>query len=107
MVSPTEGEVMEINTEILNSPDALRNDPSGKGGLVAVHVPDEENTGRTLVPKGLVREWMREAVERLYSRQPALAGAVAADGGRPADDLLAALPDANWKATTAEFFLTA
>ena len=107
MVSPTEGEVMEINTEILNSPDALRNDPYGKGWLVAVHVPDEENTGRNLVPKGLVREWMREAVERLYSRQPALAGAVAADGGRPADDLLAALPDANWKATTAEFFLTA
>jgi len=71
-----------------------------------VHVPDEENTNRNLVPKGLVREWMRDAVTRLYSRQPALAGAVAADGGRPADDLLAALPDANWKATTSEFFLT-
>jgi len=72
-----------------------------------VHVPDEENTSRNLVPKGLVREWMRDAVTRLYSRQPALAGAVAADGGRPAEDLLAALPDANWKTTTSEFFLTA
>ena len=40
---------------------------------------------------------MREAVERLYARQPMLAGAVAADGGRPAEDLLAALPDADWK----------
>ncbi len=37
----------------------------------------------------------------------ALAGAVAADGGRPAEDLLAALPDANWKEVTGEFFLTA
>jgi hypothetical protein len=72
-----------------------------------VHVPDEESTARNLVPKSLVREWMREAAERLYSRQPALAGAVAADGGRPADDLLAALPDADWKQTTSEFFLTA
>jgi glycine cleavage system H protein len=106
MVSPTEGEVMEINAEVLDNPAALRHDPYGKGWLLAVHVPDEENTGRNLVPKGLVREWMREAVERLYSRQPALAGAVAADGGRPAEDLLAALPDAGWKNTTSEFFLT-
>jgi len=37
---------------------------------------------------------MRDAVERLYARQPALAARFAADGGRPADDLLAALPDA-------------
>jgi len=98
--------VMEINSEVINHPSTLRNDPYGKGWLVAVHVPDEENTGRNLVPKGLVREWMREAVERLYSRQPALAGAVAADGGRPAEDLLAGMPEANWTDVTAEFFLT-
>jgi glycine cleavage system H protein len=106
MVSPTEGEVMEVNNEVLNNPSTLREDPYGKGWLVSVHVPDEENTSRNLVPKGLVREWMSDAVERLYSRQPALAGTVAADGGRPAEDLLAALPDADWKQVTGEFFLT-
>ena len=107
MVSPTEGEVMAVNAEVLNNPAALRNDPYGKGWLVAIHVPDEENTTRNLIPKGLVHAWMREAVERLYSRQPALAGAVAADGGRPAEDLLAALPETDWTQVTAEFFLTA
>ena len=107
MVSPTEGEVMEVNSELLTNPSILRDDPYGKGWLVSVHVPDEENTGRNLVPKGLVREWMSDAVERLYARQPALAGAVAADGGRPAEDLLSALPDADWKQITGEFFLTA
>ena len=106
MVSPTEGEVMEINRELLENPSMLREDPYGKGWLVAVHVPDEENTTRNLIPKGLVGEWMREAAARLYARQPALAGAVAADGGRPAEDLLAGLPDANWAEVTAEFFLT-
>jgi glycine cleavage system H protein len=106
MVCPTEGEIMEINTEVLNNPALLRQDPYGKGWLVSVHVPDEENTSRNLIPKALIGEWMREAVERLYSRQPALAGAVAADGGRPAEDLLAALPDHDWKEVTAEFFLT-
>jgi hypothetical protein len=50
---------------------------------------------------------MREAVERLYAHQPALAGPVAADGGRPSGDLLANLPAKNWKEVTEEFFLTA
>jgi glycine cleavage system H protein len=107
MVSPTEGEVMAVNSDLLENPALLRQDPYGKGWLVSVHVPDEENTTRNLIPRMLVGEWMREAVERLYARQPALAGAVAADGGRPADDLMAALPGSNWKEVTGEFFLTA
>jgi len=107
MVSPTEGEVLEVNPEVLRNPAVLRHDPYGKGWLMTLHVPDEENTSRNLVPKGLVREWLRESVERLYSLQPALAGAVAADGGRPAEDLLAGLPDAGWKEITSGFFLTA
>jgi hypothetical protein len=70
-------------------------------------VPDEESTSRNLVPKSLIRDWMQESVERLYARQPRLAGAVAADGGRPAEDLLAGMPDVSWKEVTGEFFLTA
>jgi glycine cleavage system H protein len=106
MVSPTEGEVMEVNTEVLNNPAQLREDPYGKGWLIAVHVPDEENTTRNLIPKGLIREWMRDSVERLYGMQPELAGAVAADGGRPTGDLLAGCPETDWKAITGQFFLT-
>jgi len=107
MVSPTEGEILQVNAEVLNNPALLRQDPYGQGWLLSVHVPDEESTGRNMVPKGLIREWMRNAAERLYGLQPALAGAVAADGGRPADDVLAAIPNADWKQVTAEFFLTA
>lgn len=107
MVSPTEGEIVEVNSEVLENPDLLRKDPYGKGWLALIHVPDEESTARNLVPTELVRSWMREAVSRLYARQPQLAGAVAADGGLPAEDLLAGLEDANWKQVTSEFFLTA
>jgi len=107
MVSPTEGEVMAINPEVVNHPALLRGDPYGKGWLLTINVPDEESTARNLIPRGLVHEWMRSAVDRLYARQPMLAGAAAADGGRPADDLLAEVPGADWKHTTGEFFLTA
>lgn len=106
MVSPTEGEVMEVNAEVLSNPAQIREDPYGKGWLIAVHVPDEETTTRNLIPKGLVREWMRDSVERLYGMQPSLAGAVAADGGRPTTDLLAGCPETDWKAITSQFFLT-
>jgi hypothetical protein len=50
---------------------------------------------------------MKSSVEQLYGMQPSLAGAVAADGGRPAEDLLAGVPNTDWKAVTGEFFLTA
>jgi glycine cleavage system H protein len=106
MVSPTEGEVLAINSELQENPALLRRDPYGKGWLMTLSVPDEENTSRNLLPMILVRNWMFDAVERLYALQPALAGAVAADGGRPAEDLLAGIPDVSWKQITAEFLLT-
>jgi hypothetical protein len=54
MVSPTEGEVLVINCEVLNNPALLRHDPYGNGWLMTIDVPDEENTSRNLIPKGLV-----------------------------------------------------
>ncbi len=111
MVSPVEGEVVEVNREAAAHPELLRQDPYGQGWLALVHVPDEENTSRNMIPKGMVRSWMREAVGRLYARQPRLEGyalgAAEADGGVAAADLLAGLPDADWKQVTGEFFLTA
>jgi glycine cleavage system H protein len=107
MVSPIEGEIVEVNPDVLNDPSLLRKDPYGKGWLMTVFVPDEESTGRNLLPKSLVRGWMRQAVEKLYAMQPRMAGAVAADGGRPAEDLFAALPaGTSWNQVTREFFLT-
>ena len=107
MVSPTEGEVLEVNPDVTNNPALLREDPYGQGWLVTLNVPDEVSTSRNLVPKRLIGDWMRDAVDRLYARQPALAGAAAADGGRPADDIAASLPEVDWKKLTGEFFLTA
>jgi glycine cleavage system H protein len=106
MTSPIEGEVVEVNQELLRDPSLLNSDPYGKGWLMTVNVPDEESTWRNLLPTRLVKDWMRDSVARLYAEQPLLAGAVAADGGRPVDDLLEAIPTANWAKITAEFFLS-
>lgn len=106
MISPIEGEVVEVNQEVVNNPSLMNSDPYGKGWLFSVFAPDEESTMRNLLPKELVSSWIQDTVARLYARQPELAGAVMADGGRPADDLSAAFPDTAWKELTSEFFLT-
>jgi hypothetical protein len=74
---------------------------------MTVNVPDEESTTRNLIPRNLVRNWMRDSVERLYALQPQTAYATAADGGVPARDLLAAMPEVGWEKVTRDFFLTA
>lgn len=106
MVSPVEGEVLQVNEDVLKDPSLLSNDPYGKGWLMTVHVPDEENTTRNLLPARLVPLWMRNAAESLYAMQPQLAGLTAADGGRPSADLADALTDGEWEKLTREFFLT-
>ena len=106
MVSPVEGEVLEVNAEVAADPSLVRRDPFGKGWLFTVHVPDEESTWRNLVPVHLVKAWMKDAVERLLQLEPSLAGATAFDAGRPAEDLLAGLPGVSWTETAAKFFLT-
>lgn len=105
MVSPVEGEIVEVNSELLRDPSLLRKDPYGQGWLMTVHVPDEESVQRNFLPVHLVKSWMREAAERLFARQPQLAGLVMADGGRPIASLAAGLPGSSWKELTREFFL--
>jgi glycine cleavage system H protein len=104
LISPIEGEVVEVNPEVLSDPSLLRNDAYGKGWLVTLHVYDEVSPWRNLLPVNLITSWMKDAVARLYAKQPSLV-AVAADGGRPVDDLLSGLPGAEWHKITAEFFL--
>jgi glycine cleavage system H protein len=107
MVSPVEGEIVEVNDEVLKDPALLRKDPFGRGWLMAVHVPDEESVQRNFLPVHLVKDWIRESAERLFARQPQLAGPVMADGGRPIESMTAGLPAASWKELTKEFFLGA
>jgi glycine cleavage system H protein len=106
MVSPTEGEVIEVNPDVLADPSVVRQDPYGRGWLMRIHVPDEEATTRNLIPKSLVPGWMHDAAARLYALQPQMAGAVSAEGGRPVEDIAAALGEESWKRLTAQFFLT-
>lgn len=105
MVSPVEGEIVEVNPEVVKDPSLLRKDPFGQGWLMTVHVPDEESVQRNFLPVHLVKAWVRDCAGRLFAKQPQLAGPVMADGGRPVADFADGLPGTNWRELTEEFFI--
>jgi len=105
LLSPIEGKVVEVNPDVAKDPSLLRRDSYGKGWLMTLHVDDEISPWHNLLPVNLVKNWMKEAVSRLYAEQPSLVGWAAGDGKSPSEDLLAALPGAAWSKITAEFFL--
>lgn len=105
IVSPVEGEVVEVNARIAEDASLLRQDPYGEGWLMTVFAPDDESPSRNLLPTTLVANWMREAADRLFAMQPQLAGATAADGGEPVQEPALALDAKTWSAAGREFFL--
>ena len=105
MASPIEGMVTDINEAALKSPDLLLNDPYGEGWLVCVQAPDTKTNFKNLLSGSMARQWMEEAAARLRGRMPALAGAVAQDGGVAIRNLSEALSDQDWSELAREFFL--
>jgi len=105
LVSPIEGEVSNVNDAVLADNTLPGRDPYGDGWLLTVMAPDAKVSFRNLLNGTLARRWMEEAASRLRMRMPALAGAVAQDGGVVVDDVTAHLPDQAWSDLTREFFL--
>src|SRR5205807_2693096 len=106
MVSPIEGTITDVNDAVARNPELARKDPYGEGWLVTVQAPDSKLNFRNLLSGTLARLWTEDSALRLRSRMPALAGAVAQDGGVAVDDLTALMPNGDWAEVTKEFFLS-
>jgi glycine cleavage system H protein len=106
MVSPIEGTVTDVNDAAARNPELARKDPYGEGWLVTVQAPDAKINFRNLLGGTLARLWTESAALQLRNRMPALAGALAQDGGVAVDDLTAHMPDEDWATITKEFFLS-
>ena len=106
LVSPIEGEVTDVNDAVLKDASVLGSDPYGKGWFLTVTSPDAQTNFRNLLGNSLARQWMAETAARLRARMPALAGAVAQDGGLVMHDFSAEMPEQEWADLTREFFLS-
>jgi glycine cleavage system H lipoate-binding protein len=106
LISPVEGEVTSVNKALLSDAGTMNRDPYGQGWLVSVLSPDLPTCFRNLLNGSLARKWMVDTASRLLTRVPALAGAVAQDGGLAVHDLTVQLPTAKWAELTRDFFMT-
>lgn len=96
MLSPVAGEVVEVNNEVLRSPDILRQDPYGKGWLLKVKSSRVPSNTRNLLSGKLARAWMENALDNLHPLHGESLGTVLQDGGLPVEGIARVLGGAEW-----------
>lgn len=106
LVSPIEGEVVDVNHELAAKPGLASDDPYGRGWVLKVKAPQLAANLRNLLSGRLARKWMEDSREALELRLMALSGSVLQDGGEPANDLGHHLQPADWERLVHEFLLT-
>jgi glycine cleavage system H protein len=106
LVSPIEGEVVELNREVIEKPALMAEDPYGKGWIMKVKAPNLASGLRNLLSGRLARKWMEDSREALELRLMAFSGSVLQDGGEPASEISRHLPPSDWDRLVSEFFLT-
>lgn len=106
MLSPIEGEVLDVNDAILNDPAQLRADPYGVGWLLEVHAPADEANIKNLLRGRLAQRWMEESVMTLYSKINGSSGVHLQDGGQAVADVLAQVPEERWDKLARELLLS-
>ena len=106
MVSPVEGEVVDVNRALEENPGAIHEDPYGKGWLFAVRLSDAKRNLANLIPQDMTRAWMRAAARNLRFKVHNRVGLVYQDGGEPVEDVVAEVGEERWQELTRTFFLT-
>jgi len=96
MLSPVAGEVVEVNHEVLRSPEMLRQDPYGKGWLLKVKSSRVGANTRNLLSGKLARAWMENALDNLHPLNGENIGPVLQDGGLPVEGIARVLGGAEW-----------
>ncbi len=107
MLSPVEGEVVAINSSVVNSPALAFEDPYGKGWLFKVMNSNPTANLENMVPTAMIGKWLEDIRETLacLMRGQAAAG-LHQDGGEPISGLAKAVDPQGWDDVAREFLLT-
>ena len=105
MLSPIEGEVVDVNPEVLKDPSVIHRDPYGLGWLVAVNSPAADSNLKNLLRGRLAQRWMEESAGTLHAQFSPSSGTHLQDGGHAVSDLLSELPEERWEPVVRELFL--
>lgn len=97
MLSPVDGEVVEVNRAVERSPELLRQDPYGRGWLLKVKSPRMGADTHNLLSGTLARAWMENSLDRLQPLHAGSAVQALADGGVPVEGMAHALGGERWQ----------
>lgn len=106
VLSPIDGVIVEVNSEIREKPGMANREPYGGGWLFMVRTPDIKATMGKLMTDQSSLTWMNTEVGHLESMIEDVAGPLAADGGYLASDIFGNLPDIGWNNLTKAFLKT-
>lgn len=107
LLSPVQGEVVEVNQEALRTPSSAGDDPYGDGWLMKVRVPSSRATIRNLLPDRLAGDWISQSAEELSALVGSQLGPVLQDGGVPVRGFARELAGDRWPEIAARLLLTA
>ena len=106
MLSPIEGEIVDINPEVLRDPATAHRDPYGAGWLLAVNAPAVDGNLKNLLHGRVAQRWMEESVATLNAQLDPAAESRLQDGGHAIDDVLSLVPEFRWEKVADELLLS-
>jgi glycine cleavage system H lipoate-binding protein len=106
MLSPANGEVVEVNQEVLRSPGLLQRDPYENGWLLKVKDPAIVSDAHNLLSGKVARAWMESALERLNPIPHTSLGMVLQDGGLPVEGIARVIGGEKWQELARACLLT-
>jgi glycine cleavage system H protein len=68
VISPVSGSIVEVNDELVNSPDLANSDPYGKGWFVKIELTDFESDRENLIDAEGYFEVMKKKVEKEHEQ---------------------------------------
>jgi len=105
MLSPVDGKVVDINKNLLSSPENVSEDPYGQSWLMKVQTPRISANLKNLLSGNVARKWMEGVRENLLSRMNYNLGAVYQDGGVPVNGIARNIDREKWDEIVKDFFM--
>lgn len=106
MLSPVDGEVIAVNSEVLESPEIVCSDPYERGWLMKVRVGNTGAAVKNLLSGRLARSWIGATVENLRQLRAGELGILMPDGGIPVEGFVRVLSPDRWDEIARQLLLS-
>ena len=107
MLSPVNGEILEVNKQALANPSLINSDPYGKGWLIKIKAENFIRDSKNLLSDKLARSWIEDVTDKLRALMGTKElGPVYQDGGVLLKEMARRIDKKNWEKLLGEFFLT-